>query len=548
MAFQNMIDTMLRHFVIDRDGVLLQYKGKASHVTVPAKVRVIGHNAFDGNDELESVTIPPEVVIIQERAFRRCGRLSAVNFSKGLYNIGEKAFEYCTALEELTLPDTCCSIGKSAFLGCSSLQRVTLRSGLVTIGDSAFQGCTGLEEITLPGTVRELGRRAFCGCKGLRTAQLPKRLEAVPEHLFSECTALGEITLPDSIRRIQAEAFSGCTALARVGFPWKLMQIEDHAFSGCTQLREAVLPPDVYTIGVGAFSGCRRLKEVMLSPGLKRIRSSAFLECIALKELALPEGLETVEASAFRDCSFLHTVHIPPTVTSFGDNCFSGTPWLRDHPEEMIVVGDGVLLEYRGHAKRLELPPDIKTVHEHAFPAGHAPETLIISETLEHPDWRFIPGLELVFRRRDCSVTLKLHSSYAAQGHDEFHIMQFWSLKTITRRYHAFWSIHDPVYKLPLGALMFLTEPQDGFFSDYVYKNAKDILKNLIDRNDVENLEKFLALGFVNAKNIDELISYAITSGRETGYLEPQLMLMNYKSKAVGYSELEDIISNTFKL
>lgn len=548
MGIQNIMDTMLRHFVIDKDGVLLQYKGKATHVTIPNRIRVISHNAFDGNDMLESVTIPPKVTIIQEKAFRRCGRLREVHFSEGLYNIGEKAFEYCTSLQKLELPAGCCSIGKSAFLGCSSLQKITLPDSLVVVGDSAFLGCTELEEIILPNSVKELGDSAFYACKKLRTVQLPKRLGSLPASLFSECIALETLVLPDSIRSIQKKAVSKCTALVNVTFPRHLFKIGNNAFLGCTSLREVVLPQGLHTIETGAFSECRQLKEVTFLPGLKHIGSHAFLECIALRSVSLPEGLETIESSAFQHCTLLKTVQLPSTVRTFGENCFFKTPWLQDYPKEMVIEGDGVLLEYRGHAKRLELPPHVKTVHERAFPAGHTPKTLVISETLEQPDWRFIPGLELVFRRKGRSVTLKLYSKYTTQGQDEYHILQFWKLKTITRRYHAFWSIHDPAYKLPLGVLMFLTEPQDEYFSDYVRKNAKDVLKNLIDRNDLVNLETFIELGFVNTGNVDELIEYAIANARETGHHEPQLALMNYKGKVVSYSGLEDIISDTFKL
>lgn len=546
--FQNMSDKVLRHFVIDADGVLVRYKGKGKHVVIPDKVKAIGEGAFAKQDQLESVTIPENVRIIMERAFQKCARLAEVTLSEGLVSIGARAFEYCSVLEEIKIPLGCHTIDKRAFLSCSSLQKAELPGGLCNIGEQAFAKCTELTEMVLPSSVVDLGAEAFLGCSALRTVTLPKHLPLLRNGSFMDCTSLETIVIPAKMRSIGAGAFYGCTALRSVTLPEQLMLIEEGAFQKCTSLREITLPDRILTLSAEIFSECSSLERIEFRKGLVHIGQSAFFGCTALQEITLPERLESIGDDAFRDCTALHSVRIPESVCRFGERCFLQTPWLETYPEEMLVQGNGVLLKYLGNARTLEIPASVKTIHEQAFARDTAPHTLVLSETAEHLEWEYIPGLELILRRKGYSVSLKMYDRYSAFGRDEKRVLQFWECKNAVRRHLLFFEIRDPVYKFPLAVLMYLSEPEDEFYAGYVERNAKDILKNLIVRNDLENLEKFMECGFITEKNVDELIEYAINHAQKTGNMEPQLALMDYKGKKIGYTDIADIFGTAFDL
>lgn len=544
MGFQNIMDRLLRRFVIDKEGVLVHYKGKAKHVVIPDRVTAIGTGAFERNSTLESVTIPQNVHVIMEKAFLRCSRLSRLRLTKGLYSIESKAFSYCP-IEELTLPAGCQFIGDSTFAGCSRMVSLTLSSGLQSIDAYAFKDCRELKDVIIPDSVSHLGIGVFKGCTVLRSAVLPKGESALPEELFCECSHLRDVHIPDSVAYIRKNAFLECHSLESIQLPSHLMEIGDAAFQHCISLQTISIPDSVCLMGMGVFSRCDVLRSAKLS--CTPIRESMFESCPNLCEVHMPDGIRSIEDYAFRSCGKLTNISIPATVKEFGTDCFGMTPFFQKCPGELVIMGDGVLLSYRGHAKKLELPPEVKSIHEQAF-MDDQPKVLVIHETVERLRWKFIPGLILIFCRKGYHVDITLYDKYTHLGQDEKRIISFWENKHIIRRHRMFYEIHDPVYKFPLSVLMFLSEPEDPFFAEYVKRNARDILKNLIIRNDVENLEHFLSLGFVNADNIDELIAYAISHAQENGNMEPQLVLMDYKREHIGYSDISSIIGNAFDL
>lgn len=130
-------------------GVLTEYKGSGSSVTVPSKigsssVTSIGSGAFSGNTSLRSVSLPV-----------------------GVKKIGQEAFADCTALTSVSLPSTLESVGAGAFYGCSSLGSVNIPSGVTSLGDDAFYGCSSLKTVTIPDSVTSIGDGAFDGCDGV---------------------------------------------------------------------------------------------------------------------------------------------------------------------------------------------------------------------------------------------------------------------------------------------------------------------------------------------------------------------------------------------
>ena len=55
-------------YVIE-DGVLLEYTGDSSYVSLPSEVKEIGASAFEGNDKLKKVTLTSNVKEIGPQAF-----------------------------------------------------------------------------------------------------------------------------------------------------------------------------------------------------------------------------------------------------------------------------------------------------------------------------------------------------------------------------------------------------------------------------------------------------------------------------------------------
>ncbi len=76
-----------------RNGVLVQYTGRASSLTLPGCIQVIESGAFQDNRRLTAVTLPASVRMIEDGAFSGCINLKTVNTQGGVELVGKAAFE-----------------------------------------------------------------------------------------------------------------------------------------------------------------------------------------------------------------------------------------------------------------------------------------------------------------------------------------------------------------------------------------------------------------------------------------------------------------------
>lgn len=104
---------------------------------------------------------------------------------------------------------------------------------------------------------------------------------------------------------------------------------------------------------------------------VKSIGQFAFARS-ALQEIVIPDGVNSIGYAAFYHCDQLEKVEIPDSVTEIKEHAFENTPWLSDFMEngsqDFLIVGDGVLLAYRGTEKQITLPDEVKTVADGAIP------------------------------------------------------------------------------------------------------------------------------------------------------------------------------------
>lgn len=101
-------------------------------------VTSIASNAFQNNEWISSVCMPPEIKSMGDRVFYNCSNLSEVSLSKGITSLPVSTFENCVNLESVYVPD-----------------------GIVSLEESAFKGCVKLEDIVLPFTLNKIGDNAL---------------------------------------------------------------------------------------------------------------------------------------------------------------------------------------------------------------------------------------------------------------------------------------------------------------------------------------------------------------------------------------------------
>ena len=116
-------------------------------IIIPNSVESIGNSAFEGLENLTSVTIvdssnpPTSGVIINIGAFRSCGKLTNVNLGNNVSRIESQAFMQDVSLTTLIIPESVQYIGEGVFLYCKNLANLTMPDRF--IGQVAQIGLSG---------------------------------------------------------------------------------------------------------------------------------------------------------------------------------------------------------------------------------------------------------------------------------------------------------------------------------------------------------------------------------------------------------------------
>lgn len=169
----------------------------------PSSVKGVASAAFQGCDELESVTIPRTLTSIAPMAFYGCSRLShiAVEEDNPVYDsrgdcnaiIETATNTLISACRNVVIPETVTRIGNSAFQGCDGLRSLKLPGSVKYIGDYAFYCHSSIFSITMSSSVDSIGSFAFGGCCNLRTLELPSTLSYIGTGAFCLCSNIADI-------------------------------------------------------------------------------------------------------------------------------------------------------------------------------------------------------------------------------------------------------------------------------------------------------------------------------------------------------------------
>ena len=281
-------------------------------------------------------------------------------------SIGEGLFRDHTEIEQVILPDSVLTIGTAAFSGCTSLKLVKLPAGLTRINNEAFRYCTALESIEFPQKLNSIQYAAFEGCESLNNLILPDSVTSIGANAFNYCSALSSLTLSKNLRSLGGNAF------ART--PWLASQTDEFVMIGSTILLKyngtsaVVGVPETVTSIVDAFVDNVNVEEIILPATLTTIGENAFSGCVNLKTVVIPQTVTGIGSNAFKGCSSLQTIAIPEKVTSINGSAFQECTNLKN-----INIPIGIkTINAREFAfcpglESVSIPATVETIHTTAF-------------------------------------------------------------------------------------------------------------------------------------------------------------------------------------
>lgn len=106
------------------------------------------------------------------------------------------------------------------------------------------------------------------------------------------------------------------------------MDAQTGAFEEYTSIRSVTFPNTLKSIGKNAFSGCTYLETINWGTGVEEIGSYAFAGC-GLLSIDIPAPLKTLAQSALANIGNMEHITLPATLTTMGDQQFSGMTILK---------------------------------------------------------------------------------------------------------------------------------------------------------------------------------------------------------------------------
>lgn len=318
---------------------LLWYTGDDSVVTVPEGIEVIGKAAFDHEtnsensyDKITQIILPDSVKLIEPNAFREMKNLESINIPNGVK-----------------------CIPSLAFMDCSNLREVKLSDNLIYIGSDAFHNCNNLKTITIPKHVKYIGEKAFSQ-SGLIKIELPDGV-IVKEGAFLNCNQLGEVFYEENNLTLEAGCFACTKWLDDNEEEFVTVSNRLLRYNGVSET--VVIPENIEIIDAFAFTNNKTLKKVVINENVTEIGDQSFKECSNLSEVEIADSISEIGAGAF--------VH---------------TEWLENYPNDYVIVGDMVLISYKGNESEVEIPETVKIIGRQAFSFNNCGK-IIIPESVE---------------------------------------------------------------------------------------------------------------------------------------------------------------------
>lgn len=221
-----------------------------------------GESKYDGN-----LTIP-SMVTFMGKTFT-------------ILEIEAHCFLRCENLESITLPENIIKIGDAAFQDCINLKSIKIPESVVYLGRQCFYGCSNLISAILPTSNCTLGDFCFSSCPNLNYVELPKDLKVISAYCFERDTSLESINIPETVERIEREGFYRCHSLKSINLP-SCCSIGVEAFMACNNLRNVDIDGD---IEYGAFKSCDKDIDFIFGPNMKEI---------SLADISVSQGFASV--------------------------------------------------------------------------------------------------------------------------------------------------------------------------------------------------------------------------------------------------------------
>lgn len=411
--------------ILNKDGrdTLYQFLAgrKGDSYTFPSTVKTIKPYAFWGSYNLEEVSLGSQVKEIPAYAFSTCRNLKEVEIPFSVKNIDMKAFEDCVRLREITIPGSVSSIHSTAFDGCTKLE---IKADAGTMAYNFAQSLeledievSEYEEAPIPESVSGNdvggGTGDGDGTNAGNSTDTGGTVSTAPVDYYHEVSHMNAMEEEDDssvkgkTRVIGQQAYviiDNAAATINVGSTGETIGGEPSdaaeqntdtvpGLAGSDNAKDGSFPK--YTIvsgsdGKDVIAAQAYYDDEMTSytipESVGRIGEFSFARS-GLESITIPDGVEEIGYAAFYHCDNLADVNIPKSVRTISAAAFEQTPWLSEWKQngngDFLIVGDGILLAYKGSNSVVSLPDSVRKIGPEAFKDNESISKVILPDSVE---------------------------------------------------------------------------------------------------------------------------------------------------------------------
>ena len=270
---------------INDNGINVEYRIPCE---IPEGTLEIGKKNFENWENLNSISIPLSVNIIEDNTFSDCLYLKSAKLNPELIK----------------------------YLCKERIEKITIPKEIEIIDETLFEGCINLKEIEF------LGRNTLLQGKYCEDFNKILIIKAYPIVFFTLNEQLKEkikiAIIPDDCEFIDEETFKNYKNLFYIDIPTSVKTIKNYAFEGCKNLEEITIPKSVLDISNNAFIGCENLVKLKCNPKFLNIFKDNKIKELTLTDNIIENDLNNL--TKLKNFKYLEKINIPSKINKIPEN------------------------------------------------------------------------------------------------------------------------------------------------------------------------------------------------------------------------------------
>ncbi|MDD2972404.1 MAG: leucine-rich repeat domain-containing protein [Lachnospiraceae bacterium] len=388
---------------------------KGDSYTMPSTVTKINEYAFWGCGNLKKVSLSNNLTEIPAYAFSNCTGLESVDVPYSVKSIQMKAFENCEKLSNIEIPQSVSFIHETAFDGCPMVQDKIKTTPLVTdtstgtnsestdtvSNDPASDTVPSSDRTQTNKTVSEDNVEVNSEVTDAGTEEASTEESTTEESTTEENAAETQEKDRNTTEAVPQQQIDGMETKENADVIGKTKIIGGQALVLIDSKSANVIvdgvpskkiknendtSADGTSLVKGSYYRNADLHSYNIENRITKIEDFAFARS-GLRNITIPDNVAEIGYAAFYHCDQLEHVTIPDSVTSIKGEAFNKTPWMEhwlsgektedstadiqdtanEKDSDFLVVGDGILINYKGTDSKVTIPEGVKQIASGTF-------------------------------------------------------------------------------------------------------------------------------------------------------------------------------------